>query len=625
MNIGRALVLAAGLLILGVVAFVLFQGENAPAEKVAQEGTAHALEFGRAGDYGYLTFQYNGSGNVTLIALSGQPKANIIVLQKDFLGTERYYYFNQSIRALGQKGFSITEVEAIGEPQNSIIVIPSGAMPLELLERLDNLTSSNVIIYLGKRNLIFSDRLIQGDWLLNVSNFSRPHIMIFEKTLEEFYSEKNLSLFESIERNSWAEKNSGTFNYAGEGKKTIFITLNGSNWLRMLPLADSVQMANHSANITGIFDVFPWQRAQLTTVLNYSNGTAQFTVEKDGKILSTGELSRVRGEEAFFLAPDLQEPGDYLVRLSDQSGTIGAARVHVKALNISFSRSYGNLYEFSILLDGAPLESARTSVGLNHSGNSVSAEIRNGRMSVHALLIQGENVFVIPLFGKKHYVSYINNQEDVIAFYAKYLTLGAVVAGIFYAVARISRKPVYRIKIPESVQGSAVEVRLSPRDVISAIVEVEKRFGWKGVPVYAKEIGLGLKKFTEGMEINEGNIEAIMKKLEQNGLVKSHLGLYAIPEWGDAKANAAKRIVRDKLVENGVDFSEKPFGFECEDRQIVLEPAKATREAVAVFEDKDSIRSYLSSLDGKQRAKVEIKIRNGVLRLATLGELDEIL
>ncbi len=189
MNISRALVLAAGLLILGVAAFVLFQGENAPAEKVAQKGTARVLEFGRACDYGYLTFQYNGSGNVTLLALSEQPKTNIIVLQKDLLGTERYYYFNQSIRALGQKGFSITEVEAIGEPQNSIIVIPSGAMPLELLERLDNLTSSNVIIYLGKRNLIFSDRLIQGDWLRNVSNFSRLHIMSFEKTLEEFYAE----------------------------------------------------------------------------------------------------------------------------------------------------------------------------------------------------------------------------------------------------------------------------------------------------------------------------------------------------------------------------------------------------------------------------------------------------
>ncbi|VVC01985.1 Uncharacterised protein [uncultured archaeon] len=614
-----------GIIALLALAAVLLLPEAAPAPAPVLNGTAAMQELGRAGDYGYATFSYNGTGQVELLALTEQPKSRIIVLKQDYLNTERYSYFMDALSQLGSEGFAISESDSIGTPQNSIIVIPSGAMPADVLRRMDSLSASNRIIYIGRTDLLFSQNLVQSDWLANVSNSSRSRLIIVEKTLDEFYSEKNYSIFDSIRRNSWAAANDTVFNYSGDGVKTVFITLNGSEWVRMLPLADSPRLAEQPARITGNESVFPWQKAQLTVQMNYSNGTAAYSLEKDGAVVQGDTLTRVRGQEAFFLTLELPAPGDYLLRVSDNSGTIGAKRLHVKDLNISLANAYGNAYEFNVTLDGEPLDSAPAIVGLNHSNNTMESDVKSGKLLVHANLRQGENVFVITLFGKQNFVPYANSQESLITFYATYLTPGIILVALALGIARMGKRPVYRIRVPESVSVKNPEVRLSSREVVSAMDDVEKTFGWERVPLYAKEIGLGLKRLTGGKEVTEGNIEAVMKKLEEKKLIKSHLGLYGLAGWGDEKKAAVKRMVRDKLVQNGVGFSELPYGFDCGEKRIVLDPSKASRESVAVFEDREEMRAYLSSLEDDKRAMLEIKLRNGTLRLATLEELDELL
>lgn len=617
------LVLAALAIIYGIF-LLLPQAQGGEARQ--QPGNVSIVEFGSAGNYGYATFSYNGSGNVSLIALSQPPKSTIIVLKKDFLETERYSYFMDGLGELAAKGFTIKEVDSIGAPNNSIIIIPSGAMPSDLIPRLDSLEQGNKIIYLGRKDLIFSDNLVLSDWYSNLSESSKSSMIVIEKSLDEFYSERNFSIYNEIERNSWAEENSQSFSYSGQGAKTLFVQLNNSRWLRLLPLADSVELETHPVKIMGNGDIFPWEKATLTVQMNYSSGIAHYTVEKDGTAIGRADLDRVRGDEAFYLPLTFPGPGDYLVRISDDSGTTGAVRVHVKDLNISLSNAYGNSYEFMVLVDSKPVEQSTVSVGLNHSNNTIdNVDVRNGKFSVRALLKPGENVFVISLFGQKHFVPYNNSQESVLQFYAKYLLLGALLVGAFYLIIRLNRKPTYRIMVPESIPSNNPEIRLSANQLISGIEEAENLYGWKGVPLYAREISAGLKKLTGGMEINEGNLEALMKKLQEKGLVRSHLGLYGLSGWGDARHNALRRIVRDKLIQSGVSFSESASHFKCKDFTIVLSPGKAGRDSLVVFESRDEKRSYLSSLPESQRAALEIKIANGVLRMATLDELDELL
>lgn len=617
--------LITALLILLVFTVLIFLPKEQGQIEIIRNGTAHALEFGNAEEYSYLTFYHNGSGKTELIALSEQPKTSIIVLKKDFLNTERYPFFIKLLQPLAKKGFSINEVDEIGEPQNSVIIIPAGAMPSYILEKFDALTKSNYIIYIGKTDLIFSENLVRTKWLHNVSNSSKLHLRIIEKTLEEFYAEKNLTIFAEIERNAWAAENQEIFEYSGEGRKTIFIKTGNANWLRMLPLADSLVLRSLPVKITGNEDIFPWQKIQLTIEMNYSSGTPILTVEKDGNILSTSALDRVREKQAFFFTQDFSSSGNYLIRVSDLTGTIGAKRIHVKDLNISLAKAYGNSYEFSVLVDGAPVESAETIIGLNHSNNTVRTEVKNGKLRVYANLKQGENAFVITMFGHTSFVFYNNNQESILTFYAKYLTPGIALVAILYVLMRMKRKPVYKIHVSESVQTKNPEIKLNSAQIITALKETEACFGWKNVPVYAKEIEIGLKKFTNGGEINEGNIEAIMKKLEEKGSVKSHLGLYWLSEWNSNKENALRRIVRDKLVQNGIEFSETSAGFRYKEKHIVFSPENAGEDCIIVFEDKDKMRDYLSSLDDKELAKLEIKKRNGVLELAILDELDELL
>ncbi len=626
MRLGSAAIAVAIIiaLALGVIILLPEEGQQ-PAPAEMQNGTVQALEFGRAGEYGYVTFSHSGSGSVELLALSEPPKSEIIVLRKDLLNTERYTYFMDLLRPLESKGFTITEVEAIGEPNNTIIIIPSSAMPEDVLLRLDNLSASNRIIYIGKADLLYSDRLLKSEWLANLSNYTKAHLTIVEKTLDEFYLGKNYSLFSEIEMNAWAVENSTSFSYSGKGISTVFVPLGNADWLRMLPLSDSNKLPEPSAEIEGDSEVFPWQRAQVTIELNYTNGTAYYSLEKDGKQAQGGELARVRSDEAFLLTFSFQSSGDYIVRVYDASGTLGAKRIHVRNLSISLASAYGNLYEFDVLLDGEPLERAEAQVGLNHSSNIVDAEIRNGKLSLRAGLREGENVFVISIFGHKNFISYMNSQEGLLAFYAKYLGLGLVVVGAFYVAMRMNRKPVYRISVPEGVFASNPEVKVSAKALLSSMEGVEKGFGWNGVPLYAKEIGFGLKHLTGGMEVNEGNVEAVMKTLEERGLVKSHLGLYSLPSWGDHRKNALKRIIRDKLISSGTEFKETSYGFSCAEHDIVLDAEKAKRDSIVVFEDQDSVKSYLSSLEGKARARIYLKMRNGVLRLAALDELDELL
>lgn len=604
---------------------VLVFPEQTKTLKVSQNGTVKMLEFGKAGNYGYLTFYYNGSGNVSLLALSEQPKNNIILLKKDYLNTERYSYFFDELKKLWNKNFIIKEVDEIGDPQNSIIIIPSGAMPLDVLLKLDNLTVSNQIIYIGKIDLVHSTNLLRTEWYKNISNRSKLHIMVFEKTLSEFYSEKNNSIFDAIETNSWAVKNSTNYIYSGEGNKTIFINLSNASWMRMLPLSDSQKLSNYSAEIHGPEDIFPWQNAQYIVQFNYSTGIAQFAVEKDGVVLNSNELARVRGKEAFFFTLNPLSSGDYLLRISDQAQTLGAKKLHVKNLSVSLARVYGNNYEFEVFIDGAPLENASALIGLNHSNNKIETEVKNGKLNVRANLRQGENAFVISLFGQKNIVFYNNNQESLIEFYAKTLIPGIAIVALFYVWAYLNKKPVYRIRVPEGVVGKNHEITVTQSQIVSIIENIEKRFGWKRIPLSIREIGFGLKYLTEGLEVNEGNVEAIMKKLEEKNVVKSYFGFYELAEWGDPKFNALRRIVRDKLIQNGIEFTEIPNGFEYEGKQIIFNLEKAKGEVMVVFERSEEIRTYLSSLEEKTRAQIEIKIKNGILRLVTLDELDELI
>ncbi len=619
---GALALLAIGLLVLIVVALI---PEQAPAAPQAVNGTSRLLEFGRAGDYGYATFAYNGSGSVTLISLSEPPKTQIVVLKQDYLNTERYSYFMDALRALEKKGFSISEVDSLASPNNSIIIIPSGAMPSEILERLDNLTASNRVIYIGKRDLVYSGNLVQEDWSANLSNATSGNLIIIEKTLDEFYSERNYTLLDSIAGNSWAEEESQPFPYSGSGKMTVFIPLRNGSWMRMLPLSDSQYLPRSPVSITGNSEIFPGQRSQLTIGLNYSNGTVSYSLEKGGAILQQGDLDRVRGEEAFFLQLAPNDTGDYLVRIYDHSGTIGAQRLHVKDLNVSLSSAYGNSYEFNVLLDGQPVDGEDASVGLNHSINSVNATVRNGKLVVSANLRQGENIFLVSLMGQQEQVHYSNSQENILIFYAKYLIPGLALIALFYIAMRLNRRPVYRIHVPESAPGKNTEVRLSAKEVLGSIDDVESRFGWKSVPLYAKEVALGLKKLAGGMEVNEGNVEALMKKMEEKGLVSSHLGLYGLSRWGGPEERALKRIIRDKLVANGVDFEEGEHGFDCGEKLLLTAPVDSEKESIIVFEGREERRAYLQALEDRKRAKMELKVRNGLVRLATIDELDELI
>jgi hypothetical protein len=84
----------------------------------------------------------------------------------------------------------------------------------------------------------------------------------------------------------------------------------------------------------------------------------------------------------------------------------------------------------------------------------------------------------------------------------------------------------------------ATRLKVSPGQITDAIADVEKSYGWKEVPISLKELTQSFKKnITDGMDMYDGDVEGLMKKMEEKGAVQRYGDYYQLHGWGDAKKN----------------------------------------------------------------------------------------
>jgi hypothetical protein len=601
--------------------FVFFDSMSAPAQ--AQNGTAQVLECGFAGDAGYAILSHSGSGNLSLSALNEPPKRKIAILSRDYLSTGKYSDLVQMLRSLEKDGFEVSEKEDIMGENNSIVVIASGAMPIGVLEGIGDFSSRNHVVYIGRGDLVYSDRMERQNWTSSIGK-SAQRLTLIEKSLAQYMREGNFSLIDEIRENSWAKTNSTIFAYSGNGTSTVLVGAGNSSWLRTVPLHDCAKPQD-SAGISGPDGAFPWENPEFYVSMEKSDGVANYTIGRNGQAVQSGELGRAAANETFRIAMNSPQPGIYLINVFDRSGRIGAKALVVHNLSVSLDSAFGNSFSFSASMDGAPLQSDSAEVGLSHSNNSINSTIKGGKFTVRANLPRGKNTFVISLDGGVFPVGYQNDREDLAEFYAKNLGLGAILILAGYAIMRMGRKPTYRIIVPESVPEKNPEFGVSREDVLGAIRDAESRYGWTSTPLLASEIASSLERRTGGLEIEEGNMEAILRELAESKDITCHKGAYGLMEWGDAKENYLRRFVRDMLIHNGVEFSEYGSGFMCGDDMVLYSPENAQNGSITVFESKEDISRHLASLGADARAATAMRLENRALRFVTLRELPELL
>ncbi len=621
------------LLIVLAVATVLFLMRPAKVQTGGVSSSFVAVEPGSAGDNGYVVFNYRGNGNVTAISLDKKPELNVTIIDDtQAIQATKFDSLVTQLKTLEDYGYSV-KVANDSKVGKGIYIVPTGAMPVYVLYSLQQGTNAT-IIYIGKKDLLLSNGIKQNSWYQTLTPEQKSHIIVYDGPLDDFLDNDNVSLSDEILNNSWMLKNSSYMALAGSGLKTISLPIGQQSYVRLI---------YHFSDVDGLYDspllvatplslnadpqsIYPWQSSELQFSLNKTNGTAFISVRKDGKIIDQSQLMRVTDSNVFFKRLSYTEPGVYELIVEDNSGTIGGGILHIKDLNISLKQRYGLTYVFSVNVDGQPLSNAEVMVSLGDSKTKKKYYVSDGEMAVTAKLNQGMNTFNVNLEDSVIPVNYNNSQEGIFDFYLKYGIPALAFVFVVYFGARMSKRPTYNIRFGEAATYIRQEIKLPRERALESFSRIRNDLKLSGSPITPHEFTISLKRYlTNGADVTEGNVEEILKHLVSVGELESHRDLYQLKGEGNIRRNALKRMIREKLIEAGVQFKETGDKFVAADYEIGFFGTAFARKGIVVVDDKAEVDSILAKMGENEKAKLRLMQANDRIMFVTIDRLSEVL
>jgi hypothetical protein len=368
--------------------------------------------------------------------------------------------------------------------------------------------------------------------------------------------------------------------------------------------------------------IFPWQTSTLEFSLGPTNGTAFLSVSKDGNEVLHDTLRRVTDENVFLENLQFSDPGDYVLNVTDNSGTIASGILHVEDLEVSLQQHIGTTYVFSLTVDGAPLTDTQAQVWLNNASTKGTFYVSGGSMTVNAQLNPGANVFNINLLGNVVQVPVENNSDQLFDFYLKFGLPGLVLVLFIYFGARISRKPTYTLRVGDSATYIREEVHLPLAAALEAFKSARTELHLANEPITPHEFSIELKRhITNGADVTEGNIETILKSLVKSGRLESHREYYQLKGEGNVKLNVLRRMVKEKLIEDGIEFTESGHKFVTKDHEIGFLGDKFVKKAIIVVDSDSEIKDLVGRMNDSEKAMLRIKQANDLLVFVPIDRL----
>ncbi|MBI5051564.1 hypothetical protein HZC08_02280, partial [Candidatus Micrarchaeota archaeon] len=513
------------LIVSGILFLVILLGLGIlflqPEEKSPSSFSIKKFELtdhGRIGENAYLIVNSEGGGKITLLALNSTPSKEVHVLTQKGIGTENLNVMLDKLQELNSYGYEVKAVGSDAEIKNGVYVILSGAMPVDVLKRLESSEYSGLqVIYLGKTDLIYDGTAKKENWYEKATPALKSRMSVVEKTVDEVLAspKSSLDLSGYILESSWALQNKKEVELKG-GMQTVVFTIGNQSNLRLIhenKILDYSLPLFATGPIEAETDFFPWENSKVEFGLNKTNGTAHLLIYKDGSLIQDEQLIRVITEDNFQRILTFSEPGDYILKITDGSGAISSVLVHVKDMEARLVEIRDNYYTFNLTVDGVPVEQGNLTVRLKGSENSKQLFITNGLISVPAKLAKGKTVFVLEAFGGSTEVNVESSSENVFELYLTYGPIGILIILAIFFFARINKKPIYTLRVGNVAQDVRKELRVSSKNALEAFRRIGKELGIIG-PLKAQEFALGIKKhLTEGAEVTEGNEEEILKKM----------------------------------------------------------------------------------------------------------------
>ena len=615
----------------GIVVYLLSQ--TVVEEKNPVLSSFSVLETGGAGNYSYAVYNYRGQGNLTVLSYPQEPKHSIVIINdSQAIEATRLQELIDSLRILEDYGYNVTVSE---EPKigDGIYVIPTGAIPSYALFNLQSNSSNGTIVYIGARDLLFSNGIKELNWYDSLKGPQKNRVVQYNGTLDQFLENGSVSLEREILLSSWMAQNSTKYSISGDGIRTAAVPFNASGYMRIIyefsdlqGIFDSPHIETSSQSLAPVPEsIYPWERSSLKFFLNRTNGTAFFTVKKDGKVKQHEQLRRVTDENVFLERFEYQDPGEYILLAEDNSGVIASGLLHVKDLRVNVTDISGYTIIFSVMVDGAPLDGTEAFVSLGNSSKK-KYFVSGGSMIVMAKLNKGQNDFIVELNGADIPVTVMNNQSTVFEFYINYgLPVFAVVALVYFG-ARITRVPTYRLRFGDSADYVRTEIAIPADRAVESFLRIRKDMLLGKTPITPQEFSISLKRYlTNGADVTEGNVEEILTKLVRAGRLETHRDYYQLKGEGDAKRNVLGRMIREKLIESGTQFKEAGGKFVTKDYEIGFFGQEFGKKGIIVVDDLAEERMILERLSDAERAKLRLMQSNGMISFVTIDRLTDVL
>ncbi|MCX6771977.1 MAG: hypothetical protein NTX79_08070 [Candidatus Micrarchaeota archaeon] len=257
--------------------------------------------------------------------------------------------------------------------------------------------------------------------------------------------------------------------------------------------------------------------------------------------------------------------GKYVVRVMDQFARVHAsAFVQVPALSVMPMSADGGRYEFLALLDNVAAEGAM-SARLDN-GTPKNYSVHEGRLVIWSAPSPGNHTLVFEFSGSHAGYPFISRQSGMGALVDTYLRFG-VPAAIFvlavFLLLRAGRRAKYSITFPEVALSDPAVAGVSAGEVISAYDGADRKFGGFSLPCYPQEIAaeLGCKANGRGeLPINAHSVLCILRKLSSEGVFAEHEGAF-IPRASMGgfcpRELLMLRAIHECMLERGLRFSRK--------------------------------------------------------------------
>ena len=525
--------------------------------------------------------------------------------------------------------------------ENTLIISPTGAIPLPLLQNASKLEAANNRVIVLEA---LSGKTIDEGGNLALLNGSLPGNF---ETVRLSPSGEEGALAETVRRTLFTEGAQVVHMSSLPGNITLVVPLNASKaYCRAVCEAGS---KGYRFSDTGLIEPPPGNLVGPSQLAAGQAGIYEFSLPDGSEVgrnlrffalamLPEGESSRqeIAGGEikqgwASRFSLNFSQGGKYVVRVIDQFGRVHAsAFVQVPALSIVPVSAEGSRYEFLALLDGVPAEGAM-SARLD-GGAPKNYTVHEGQLVIWSAPAQGSHSFWFEYLGSRAAYPFTSSQSGMGALFDTYLRFG-VPAAIFvlavFLLMRAGRRAKYSITFPEVALADPDVVEVGAEEVASAYARADGKFGGFSLPCYPQEIAscvLRAKGGRGALPINAHSMLRILRKLVQQGAFAEHEGAF-IPQAKMGGFSAREllmlRIIHECMLERGLRFSRQPIirvekgGLELAlfrgKGSLLSGMGKACR-AVA-FESKEELENLMDGLSAPsvENTRIRLALDNDLL------------